>query len=82
MQSKSSDLRGHAAEESESLAARIVHGLLRHFAHRKKTAKVVGAHCATALAHEPQGVRGGNRNDRKSPTDCSLLAAGWRTDAR
>ena len=25
-------------------------------------------------------VGGGNRNDRKSSTDCARLAAGWRTD--
>jgi hypothetical protein len=31
MQSKSPDLRVHAAEASESLAARIVHGVLRYF---------------------------------------------------
>jgi uncharacterized protein YcbX len=33
---ESSDLRVHAAEESESLAARIVRGLLRHFAHCRR----------------------------------------------
>jgi hypothetical protein len=28
------------------------------------------------------GVGGGNRNDRKSSTDCARVAAGWRTDVR
>jgi hypothetical protein len=33
MQSKSSDLRVYAAEEGESLAARIVHGMRRQWGH-------------------------------------------------
>ena len=75
MQSKSSDLRVHAAEEGESLAARIVHCLLRYFAHRKKTAQAVGGATYYCLgANEPHGIGGGNRNDRKSATDCSRLA--------
>jgi hypothetical protein len=34
------------------------------------------------LGARDYGVGGGNRNDRKSSTDCARLAAGWRTDVR
>ena len=34
------------------------------------------------LGASDYGVGRGNRNDRKSSTDCARLAAGWRTDVR